>query len=111
MDMIVSGGPNIYSKEVELLLAEHAAVNDAAVINVPDEEFSEAVMAFIERSQIGDVSPDELIKHCWSRIASYKKPQHVRFVEALPRTSAGRSKGRAAGARSQGRVACDGAAA
>ncbi len=89
-DMIVSGGLNIYSKEVELALAEHPAVADAAVIGVPDEDFGEAVMAFVEPGPNGAADPDELIEHCRARIASYKKPKHVRFIEALPRTGAGK---------------------
>ena len=89
-DMIVSGGLNIYSKEVEIALTEHPGVADAAVIGVPDDEFGEAVMAFVEHGPDGAPDAEALIEHCRARIASYKKPRHVRFVEALPRTGTGK---------------------
>jgi acyl-CoA synthetase (AMP-forming)/AMP-acid ligase II len=89
-DMIVSGGLNIYSKEVELALIEHPAVADAAVIGIPDPEFGEAVMAFVERAPGASATEQELIDHCRRLIASYKKPKHVRFVDALPRTGTGK---------------------
>jgi long-chain acyl-CoA synthetase len=88
--MIVSGGLNIYSREVELALVKHAAVADAAVIAVPDPEFGEAVMAFVELAPGRAVSPDELIEHCRTHIAGYKKPKHVCFVAALPRNTTGK---------------------
>lgn len=89
-DMIVSGGLNIYSKEVELALVAHPAVADAAVIGVPDPEFGESVMAFVEREAGASAASVELIEHCRERIASYKKPKSIRFVEALPRTATGK---------------------
>ncbi len=89
-DMIVSGGLNIYSKEVELALIAHPAVADAAVIGVPDPEFGESVMAYVEREAGASVASAELIEHCRERIASYKKPKRVRFVKALPRTATGK---------------------
>jgi acyl-CoA synthetase (AMP-forming)/AMP-acid ligase II len=89
-DMIVSGGLNIYSREVELALAKYAAVADAAVIAVPDPEFGEAVMAFVELAPGRTVSADELIEHCRAHIAGYKKPKHVSFVAALPRNTTGK---------------------
>ncbi len=89
-DMIVSGGLNIYSREVELALVKHPAVADAAVIAVPDPEFGEAVMAFVEPAPGRSVSPDELVEHCRSHIAGYKKPKHVSFVAALPRNTTGK---------------------
>ena len=89
-DMIVSGGLNIYSKEVELALIEHQLVADAAVIGVPDVEFGESVMAFVQMEDGGELSADALIDHCRERIASYKKPKYVRFIEALPVTGTGK---------------------
>jgi long-chain acyl-CoA synthetase len=89
-DMIVSGGLNIYSREVELALAKHPAVADAAVIAVPDPEFGEAVMAFVELAPGGRATPDELVEHCRAHIAGYKKPKHVSFVDALPRNTTGK---------------------
>lgn len=89
-DMIVSGGLNIYSKEVELALTAHPVVAAAAVIGVPDQEFGEAVMAFVQTEDGETVSVDELISHCRERIASYKKPRYVRFIDALPQTGTGK---------------------
>lgn len=91
-DMIVSGGLNIYSKEVENALFEHEDVADVAVVGVPDEEFGEAVMAFVEVRPGRTPEPEALIEHCRARIASYKKPKHVEFVDALPRTGTGKVK-------------------
>ena len=83
-DMIISGGENIYSREVEEALLTHASVMEAAVVGVPDPHWGESVMAFVVCT--GDPPPaQELVDHCRSQIASYKKPRHVRFVEALPR--------------------------
>ncbi len=89
-DMIVSGGLNIYSKEVELALLEHAAVEDAAVFGVPDDEFGEAVAAVVALAPGETANPEALIEHCRQHIASYKKPKHVRFLDQLPRTSSGK---------------------
>jgi len=82
-DMIISGGENIYSWEVEEALRSHAAVGEAAVIGVPDPEWGESVKAFVVTRS--DVSVDDLIAHCRANIASYKKPKSIEFVEALPR--------------------------
>jgi acyl-CoA synthetase (AMP-forming)/AMP-acid ligase II len=82
-DMIISGGENIYSWEVEEALRSHAAVAEAAVIGVPDAEWGEAVKAFVVMCDA--VSADDLIAHCRATIASYKKPKSIDFVEALPR--------------------------
>jgi len=89
-DMVLSGGYNIYSKEVELVLLEHAAIQDAAVIAVPDEVYGEAVAAFVELRPGMSVSAEELVAWCVKQIASYKKPKHVRFIDAMPRNSIGK---------------------
>ncbi len=89
-DMVLSGGYNIYSKEVELVLQEHPAVQDAAVIGVPDAVFGEAVAAFIELRPGARATEEEIVAHCRDRIAGYKKPKHVRFFEELPRNSTGK---------------------
>lgn len=89
-DMILSGGLNIYSKEVERALLSHAAVADVAVIGVPDARFGEAVMAFVVTQPGTRGRAAELIEHCRGQIASYKKPKYVRFVESLPRNSLGK---------------------
>jgi len=89
-DMIVSGGFNIYSKEVEAVLATHPAVAEAAVIGVPDEIYGEAVAAFVEPSGAAQRNAQALIDHCRSQLAGYKKPKHVFFIDALPRNSTGK---------------------
>ena len=83
--MIISGGENIYSLEVEDALATHPAVKEAAVIGIPDEKWGESVMAFIVLEPGMQASAEALIAHCKSRIASYKKPRFVEFVDSLPR--------------------------
>ena len=89
-DMIVSGGYNIYSREVELVLMEHEAVLDAAVFGVPDSDYGEAVAACVQCQDGKAVSAEELIAFCRTDLASYKKPRHIYFIDAMPRTSAGK---------------------
>lgn len=89
-DMVVSGGYNIYSKEVELALMRHPAVADAAVIGVPDPVFGEAVAAFIECESGRTVEPGELIRWCGEEIAGYKKPKYITAVPELPRNNMGK---------------------
>jgi acyl-CoA synthetase (AMP-forming)/AMP-acid ligase II len=89
-DMILSGGLNIYSKEVEGALESHPAVAEAAVVGVPDARFGEAVCAYVVTRDGAAVTAEELIEHCRTLIASYKKPRDVRFVPDLPRNSVGK---------------------
>jgi acyl-CoA synthetase (AMP-forming)/AMP-acid ligase II len=84
-DMIISGGENIYSWEVEEALRSHPSVAEAAVIGVPDAEWGESVKAFVVTRAGVRGSSEDLIGHCRSVIASYKKPRTIEFVEALPR--------------------------
>ncbi len=89
-DMVLSGGFNIYTKEVEQMLLEHALIADAAVVGVPDEIFGEAVAAFIELKPGCELAIVQVMEHSKSRIASYKKPKHVFFVDAFPRNAMGK---------------------
>jgi acyl-CoA synthetase (AMP-forming)/AMP-acid ligase II len=84
-DMIISGGENIYSWEVEEALRAHPAVAEAAVIGVPDPEWGESVKAFVVLRVSAKPSADDLVAHVRSLIASYKKPRTIEFVDALPR--------------------------
>jgi acyl-CoA synthetase (AMP-forming)/AMP-acid ligase II len=84
-EVIISGGENIYPREVEEALHFHPEVEDVAVIGVPDEKWGEAVMAFAVTVPNRTVSEDDLIAYCKTRIASYKKPKSIAFVERLPR--------------------------
>ncbi len=89
-DMIISGGENIYPREVEDALMHHASVDNAAVIGIPDDMWGEAVLAFVIRSDGHDVDEAELIEHCRTRIASYKKPSRIEFMDALPHLASGK---------------------
>ena len=89
-DMIVSGGLNIYSREVEDALEAHPAVDEAAVLPVPDAEFGESVFAYVTFNSGKSADENELIEHCRSLIASYKKPKFVREIDTLPRNSTGK---------------------
>ena len=89
-DMVLSGGFNIYTKEVEQALMSHPDVADAAVIGVPDATYGEAVAAFVERRPGRDPSADALREHVRDLIAGYKKPKHIFVVDELPRNSLGK---------------------
>jgi len=89
-DMIVSGALNIYPAEIENVLAEHPAVLESAVIGVPDEAWGEAVKAVVVLRPGQKASIEELIEHCRSRLARFKKPRSVDFVESLPRNMSGK---------------------
>jgi long-chain acyl-CoA synthetase len=89
-DMVLSGGYNIYSKEVEAVLVRHPAVADAAVIGVPDEIYGESVSAFIELADGALLEPEDLIQWCAKELASYKKPKHITFMSELPKNSTGK---------------------
>jgi acyl-CoA synthetase (AMP-forming)/AMP-acid ligase II len=89
-DMIVSGGENIYSREVEEAIATHPAVRDVAVIGVKDDYWGESVRAIVVLVPGQAATEDDLIAHCKTQIASYKKPKSVRFVAELPRLPSGK---------------------
>ncbi|WP_144637521.1 long-chain-fatty-acid--CoA ligase [Bordetella genomosp. 13] len=84
-DMIISGGENIYSREVEEALLLHPAVREAAVIGVPDEKWGESVKAFVALQPGARADEAALVEHCRALIASYKKPRSIEFMQALPR--------------------------
>ena len=89
-DMVVSGGYNVYSKELEQVLVQHPAIEDAAVIGVPDDVYGEAVAAFIQLRPKASLRAEEVVEHCRARLAGYKKPRHVVFVDTLPRNALGK---------------------
>ena len=89
-DMIISGGENIYCREVEEAIASHSDVLDAAVIGVADPKFFEAVKAVVIRKSGSTLDSKTLISHCKGRIASYKCPKTVDFVSELPRLPTGK---------------------
>jgi acyl-CoA synthetase (AMP-forming)/AMP-acid ligase II len=89
-DMIVSGGENVYPREVENALFEHPAVADVAVIGVPDEKWGESVKAIVVLREGKQARADDLVEFCKGRLARYKQPRSVDFVEALPRNASGK---------------------
>ena len=89
-DMIISGGFNIYPSEIEQVIWGHPAVQDCAVIGVPDDKWGEAVKAVVELNAGQSVSGDELITLCKDRLGSVKAPKTVDFVDTLPRSPAGK---------------------
>src|SRR3954447_8151720 len=89
-DMIISGGENIYSPEIERVLAEHPAVAEVAVIGVPDDTWGEVVKAVLSPVPDVAVTEAELIEYCRERLAHYKCPKSVDIVEALPRNPTGK---------------------
>jgi acyl-CoA synthetase (AMP-forming)/AMP-acid ligase II len=89
-DMIITGGENVYSAEVEDALGSHPAVAICAVIGVPDDTWGERVHAVVVLAPGADVTPDELCDHARGLIAGYKVPRSVEFVETLPLSGAGK---------------------
>jgi acyl-CoA synthetase (AMP-forming)/AMP-acid ligase II len=90
-DLIISGGMNVYPREVEEALLNHAGVRDVAVVGRPDDEWGETVVAFVVAAD-GDAPPppEELDRTCLDRIARYKRPKDYRFVDALPTNNYGK---------------------
>ena len=89
-DMIIRGGENIYPREIDEVLYEHPAVSAAATIGVPDPLYGEEVAAFIVLKNGTQVTEEELITYCKSRLADYKCPKTVRFVEDIPKGPTGK---------------------
>jgi acyl-CoA synthetase (AMP-forming)/AMP-acid ligase II len=89
-DMVISGGENIYSREVEQALVQHPAVLEAAIIAVADAQWGEAVRAVVVLRTGAQATGEELIAHCRTLIASYKKPRSVVFVQDLPKLHNGK---------------------
>ncbi len=89
-DMIISGGENIYSKEVEDLINSHPSVLESAVIGVQDPKWGESVKAIVVLMPKERLSAEELIDFCKKNMASYKKPKYVEFVDSLPRNPSGK---------------------
>ncbi|AXT86142.1 long-chain fatty acid--CoA ligase [Aeromicrobium sp. A1-2] len=89
-DMIITGGENVYSPEVERILAEHPAVAEIAIIGVPDDRWGEAVKAVVAFHPDQTATPEELIAFARERLAGYKAPSTIDIVEALPRNPSGK---------------------
>jgi acyl-CoA synthetase (AMP-forming)/AMP-acid ligase II len=89
-DMVVSGGTNIFSKEVEEVIDQHPAVLESAVIGVPDEHWGEVVKAIVVLKEGATLREDELLEFCKDKMGSYKKPKSIDFVKELPRNPTGK---------------------
>jgi fatty-acyl-CoA synthase len=89
-DLIISGGFNVFPLEVEQVLVSHPAVQDCAVIGVPDEKWGEAVTAVIELAPGARVASEELIQLCRRKLGPVMAPKHVEFIDALPRSAVGK---------------------
>jgi acyl-CoA synthetase (AMP-forming)/AMP-acid ligase II len=89
-DVIITGGENVSSREVEDALSSHPDVDQVAVVGVPDEYWGEAICAVVVASPGHRPSPDALVAHVRSHLAGFKRPRHVLLVDALPLTSNGK---------------------
>ena len=90
--MIITGGENVYSAEVERVIQEHPAVAEVAVIGVPDETWGESVLAVVAPVPGAEIDPDRLIAFCREHLAGYKCPRRVEIRDVLPRNAAGKLK-------------------
>ncbi len=89
-DMVIRGGENVYPREVEEFLFTHPAVLDAQVVGVPDARFGEQLLAAIRLQPGRDVTEDEIRAFCDGKIAHYKVPRYVQFVDEFPMTVTGK---------------------
>jgi fatty-acyl-CoA synthase len=89
-DMIIRGGENIYPREIEEFLYSHPAIADAQVIGVPDERYGEELMAWVQLIPGGELTEDELKDFCRDKIAHFKIPRYVKFVNEFPMTVTGK---------------------
>ena len=89
-DMIITGGENVYTIEVENALYTHPAVLEAAVIGIPDEKWGETVKAVVVLKPNQTAGVDDLIQHCKSQIAGFKAPKSIQFIPELPKTGSGK---------------------
>ncbi|RYC23139.1 AMP-binding protein [Ciceribacter ferrooxidans] len=90
-DMYISGGENVFPAEVEAVIGAHPKVLDVAVVGAPDPKWGECGIAFVVAA-VADATADEILLHCAERLASYKRPARVVFLEAIPRTASGKAQ-------------------
>jgi len=89
-DMIITGGENVYTIEVEAAIYEHPEVSECAVVGIPDEKYGEALLAVIVPSPGKSLSAEAMIAHCRSRIGGYKIPRQYAFLDQLPKSAMGK---------------------
>jgi long-chain acyl-CoA synthetase len=89
-DVIITGGLNVYPKEVEEVLYTHEVIEECSVVGIPHDEYGEAVTAFIKLRENKTASEDELIRFCKEKMASYKAPKRIIVMGKLPKTPQGK---------------------
>ena len=89
-DMVISGGINIYPREIEEVLVRHPDIAEAAVIGVPDEKWGEKLKAFVVRRQGASLTAEAVLAFCEGRISGIKTPKDVAFIEQIPRNASGK---------------------
>ncbi len=89
-DMIIRGGENIAPAEIETVLMSHPAVDECAVVGVPSVEWGQIVKAFVVPRKDAKVTDAELAEFCRSRLASFKRPERIEFIDALPKNPLGK---------------------
>ncbi len=89
-DMIISGGINVYPREVEEVLFRHPQVQDAAVLGLPDEKWGEAIVAVVVRRQGMDEDAESLVAFCKEQLAGFKVPRRIVYADSLPRNPTGK---------------------
>ena len=89
-DMIIRGGENISPAEVESVLSSHPKIEEAAIIGIADAKWGQVPRAIVVLKKQAVASPEEIMEHCRSQLAGYKRPRSVIFIEALPRNQMGK---------------------
>jgi fatty-acyl-CoA synthase len=89
-NMYISGGENVYPAEVEHSLRQHPEITEAAIIGVPDDKWGEVGKAFIVKSKESKLSEEDIKNYCLERLAKYKIPKHIQFIDTLPTNDAGK---------------------
>ena len=89
-DMIITGGENVYSSEVEAVIYQHPKVHECAVVGVPDDRYGESLLAAVVPAPGETLTAEELIEHCRGKIGGYKIPRRIAILEALPKSAMGK---------------------
>ena len=95
--MIISGGVNVYPAEIENVIMNIRGVNQVAVIGIPDEKWGEVAMAFISLNKGAQLSDEVVLKACSENLSRYKMPRKIKFIEDLPKSTAGKREHRRSG--------------
>ncbi|TME61180.1 MAG: AMP-binding protein, partial [Chloroflexi bacterium] len=89
-DMVIRGGENVYPREIEEFLYTHPKISDVQVIGVPDPKYGEEIMAWVKLKPGEQATKEEIIAYCEGKIAHYKIPRYIKFVDAFPMTVTGK---------------------